>query len=50
MRVERAGALLASMYANNHRPKGTEAFKLFDFMPHQDEPAISLDEAMEKWV
>lgn len=47
MRVERGSALLATLYTNSHSKNG--GFKLYDFMPHEDEPAISLDQAMEAW-
>lgn len=47
MRVERGAALLATLYANAHSKQG--GYKLFDFMPHEEEPPVSLETAMEKW-
>lgn len=49
MRVERGAALLATLYVNTHKKKGAEGSKIYDFMPHEDEPALSLDDAMEAW-
>ena len=48
MRVERGSALLATLYANNHSKDG--GYKLFDFMPHEAEPELSLDEAIDSWA
>ena len=47
MRVERGSALLATLFANSKSKNG--GFKIFDFMPHEDEPAIDLTAAMETW-
>ena len=47
MRIERAAALLASLYANRNSKRG--GFSLYDFMPHEEEPELSLDEAMNQW-
>jgi hypothetical protein len=47
MRVERGVALLASMYANTHTKKG--GFTIFDFMSHDSEQAVTLEQAMETW-
>lgn len=47
MRVERGSALLAALYANTH---SKESYKLYDFMPHEEEPVISLDQALETWA
>ncbi|WP_444956790.1 phage tail assembly protein T [Microbulbifer sp. ZKSA002] len=48
MRIERSTALLATLYANAHRGKGAPA-KITDFMPHEKEPEISLEQAMKTW-
>ena len=48
MRVERGAALLATLYANTHTKDG--GFKIYDFMPHEVEAAISLDDAMKSWA
>lgn len=48
MRVERGAALLATLYANAHSKNGS--YKLTDFAPHHDEPAMSLEQAMEQWT
>ena len=47
MRVERGAALLATLYANSKSKNG--GFKIFDFMPHEDEPEIPLEAAMKEW-
>lgn len=47
MRIERGTALLATLYANSHSKNG--GFKLYDFMPHEDERAPTLEEAMATW-
>ncbi|NBA95504.1 hypothetical protein GUY40_11105 [Pseudomonas sp. R5(2019)] len=48
MRVERGSALLATLYANTHSKDG--GYKIYDFMPHEVEAPISLDQAMESWA
>ncbi len=48
MRVERGSALLATLYANTHSGKDKK-FTIYDFMPHESEPEVSLEEAMENW-
>lgn len=48
LRVERGSALLASMYANIKSKDGW--YKIHDFAPHHDQPEITLEEAMERWV
>ena len=47
MRIERGSALLATLYANAHSKHG--GHKLYDFMPHEDEPALTLEQAMATW-
>lgn len=47
MRIERGSALLATLYANVHSKHG--GHKLYDFMPHEDEPAMTLEQAMATW-
>lgn len=47
MRVERGSALLATLYANSHKKGG--GLKLYDFMQHEKEPAITLEQAMDAW-
>ncbi|WP_181007025.1 hypothetical protein [Pseudomonas syringae] len=48
MRVERGSALLAMMYANVNYKDGP--YKIFDFMAHEAEQPISLEQAMESWA
>ena len=48
MRVERGAALLATLYANAHSKVG--GHKIYDFMPHDEEPAVTIEQAMESWV
>ncbi|MHC5351694.1 phage tail assembly protein T [Metapseudomonas furukawaii] len=47
MRIERGSALLATLYANANSKQG--GFRLYDFMPHEEEPPLTLERAMEKW-
>ncbi len=47
MRVERGTALLATLYANAH--SSNDGYKLTDFAPYHDEPAMTLEQAMEQW-
>ena len=47
MRVERGAAMLATLYANSHS-KDTR-FGIWEFAPHMDEPAVSLEQAMATW-
>ncbi|WP_054889159.1 MULTISPECIES: phage tail assembly protein T [Pseudomonas] len=48
MRIERGSALLATLYANTHTKDG--GYKVYDFMPHESEPAMTLEEAMRTWA
>lgn len=47
MRVERGAALLAALFANSKSKN--QSWKIYDFMPHDEEPPIPLDEAVENW-
>jgi len=47
MRVERGAALLATLFANSK--SRNSPYKIYDFMPHEDEPPIELEQAMENW-
>nr|WP_237673832.1 hypothetical protein [Halomonas profundi] len=49
MRIERAAAMIVSQQANMHRKQGAPAFELSEFMPHADQPELTLDDAMERW-
>ena len=46
-RVEDAGALLAALFANYKTKNGGNT--VYDFAPHRDRPAITLEEAMNSW-
>lgn len=48
MRIERGTAMLATLYANSHSKDG--GFKIYDFMPHDSEPALTLEQAMDAWA
>lgn len=48
MRIDRGAALLAMLYSNSHRKNGW--FKLYDFTPYEEEPPVSLEQAMKEWV
>lgn len=47
MRIERGAALLAMLYANSKSKDG--GFTLYDFAPHEDEPALTIEQAMKQW-
>ena len=47
MRVERGSAQLSTLYANAHSKNG--GYKIYDFMPHMEEPAMTLEQAMDIW-
>jgi len=49
MRVERAGALVATLLANKDRKKDSQPVSFYQFAPHHDEPQLSLGQAMEEW-
>lgn len=46
-RIECAIATLDAMYANVHSKNG--GYDRYDFAPHEDEPEVSLDQAMKEW-
>ncbi|MDI3356983.1 hypothetical protein MO767_21910 [Pseudomonas sp. UYIF39] len=48
MRIERGTAMLAALYANSKSAKG--GFKIHDFMPHESEQPLTLEQAMETWA
>jgi len=47
LRSEHGFAMLASMFANRHSKKG--GYQLHDFAPYHDQPAVTLEKAMETW-
>lgn len=49
MRTEWAAALISSVLANVNRTKTTPPFKITDFAPHINEPAIKLEDAINTW-
>lgn len=46
MRVERAAALLATLFANVNSKEG--GYKIYDFMPHDEEPELTIDD-LKNW-
>ncbi len=40
--------MLATLYANVHSKNG--GYKIYDFMPHDAEQPLSLEQAMESWT
>ncbi|WP_439653400.1 phage tail assembly protein T [Pseudomonas umsongensis] len=52
MRVERGFALLASIMANKDRDpkKRPEPFSIYDFMPHDSQKPITLEQALQSWA
>ncbi|MBI46761.1 MAG: hypothetical protein CMG91_04730 [Marinobacter sp.] len=49
MRVERAGALIATILANQNRKSDSQPFSFYSLAPHHDEPVLTMEEAMESW-
>lgn len=49
LRIERAGALIATLLKNQNLAKGNQPVSFYDLAPHHDEPELSMEEAMEKW-
>lgn len=47
LRIDRAAALLASLYANAH---SKDKFTPYDFTPYEQAPPITLEEAMKSWA
>ncbi len=47
LRMDRGSALLAMLYAN--AKSGKAKYRIWDFLPHEDEPAITLEQAMKQW-
>lgn len=50
MRTEWAAGLISSVLANVNKGKNTPAFRITDFTPHLNEPAITLEDAMQEWT
>jgi hypothetical protein len=50
MRTEWAAGLISSVLANINKGKDSPPFKVTDFTPHINEPAISLDQAKQEWT
>ncbi|HEY0290687.1 MAG TPA: hypothetical protein VGC62_27400 [Pseudomonas sp.] len=48
MRIERGTAMLATLYANSHSKDG--GYKIYDFMQHDAERPVTLEQAMESWA
>lgn len=46
-KIERSIAMLATLYANAHSKN--PRFRLWDFCEHEEEPAISLEQAKKQW-
>lgn len=40
--------MLAALYANSNSKKG--GFSIYDFMPHDSEQPVALEQAIESWV
>lgn len=40
--------MLAALYANSKSAKG--GYKIYDFMPHDSEQPLTLEQAMETWA
>lgn len=47
-RIEFGAALLAALYSNSHSKNG--GMKVYDFTPHHEEPAMTLEQAMKAWA
>lgn len=46
-RTDHAAALLASLYANAHSKNG--GYSLYDFLPHEQTPEPTIEQAMAAW-
>ncbi|WP_425348151.1 hypothetical protein [Vreelandella boliviensis] len=49
MRIERAAAMIVCQQANMHRKQGATAVKVAEFMPHADQPELTIEQAQELW-
>lgn len=49
MRIERGTALLATILHNVNRKSDSHPVSFYSFAPYHEEPAISMEDAMEKW-
>ena len=47
-RIERGAALLAVLYRNAHLGKGQNPYTIWDFMPHEEEPELTIDD-LKRW-
>lgn len=47
-RVEQAQATTSAILANANSEKGGHT--VYDFMPHEEEPELTLEEAMAQWT
>jgi len=47
LRVERSVATLSAIYANQHSKE--KSFRAADFIPHEREREIGLEQALEEW-
>lgn len=49
LRQDRAAGLLATLYANAHRQKDAQPYQLWAFLPHEEPPPLTLEQAMAQW-
>ena len=47
--IERGFAMLAKLYCDARLKPGSKPIPLYEFMPHEDEPELSLEDAMKNW-
>jgi hypothetical protein len=46
IRIEHDLAIIASMFANRYREKGSMPYKVYDFAPHIDEPELTTNDLL----
>lgn len=49
LRGDRHAALLASLYINARKNKSAQATSIYDLLPYEEEPPISMEQAMQTW-
>lgn len=49
MRIEYGTAMLAKLFIDFHRKKGANPVPIHELMPHEEEPEITLEDAMKNW-
>jgi hypothetical protein len=48
-RIEQAVANMMALYANANSKNGNGGYEMYDFAPHEEEPAWTLEQAKKEW-